>query len=605
MTARSLYPEDVEVRQAALEYTESTKSIAIRNTRADFASEALISGFTVTVNVGTATLVDVAAGAGYTSNGERVELTAAVTGVALSDYTDGVDNYICVTYTEVSGSPAPHATDGTTRNTQVSAVVGTSVFTLTELNGLPTTAADQATIARDRVLVVAIVNADGAGNALEAADITQTASTLTLPTLTTLKLNRDGSNTITGTILPDADNTRGFGQAGTALGTIYVRDLIGSTTANATISGIQSLAVQEASFGPAFLGASPLVQMSAALSAFQVLRVENTGTFEAAEFEAATTGTNPTVRINNTGAGGGLIASGVSSANATLTATNTGTGSAASFTSSGTSNTVSITNTSGASGTALRVDSQGTLPTVDVVASGGSGPMRLSGPLPTIDLRGTFVGGLTEIRFNGDSTDPDDISAIINSPDTGGAGNTACRTTWNLGGGNGDLAINARQVNITTGDFNVLTGATVVQAFTADTFIAGQTIADTFQLSMMSFVREANIGTINDATGVVTFNAGGIAVFDIGNLVESGWQITQIAVDVRSGSITGPNIEILVNGATVAGVLGTGASSRTFTPNSPVSLASGQIGVLRVSASSQDLGVITVTRQVAAGNSVF
>lgn len=203
MTERSIFPDGVEVRQRDLANTEDTKSAQIRQTRVSVIGGGRASGLLVTVNGTTATLIDVSAGQAFTPNGELIDLQSTLAAIPLSDYTDNVDNFVYATYTEADATPAPHETDGSTRNVEVVAVPGVSVLTAAEFAAVPTTLADQTQLAQDRMTLIATVNADGTGNDLEAADITQEAAFTNLPTLNNLKLNRDGTNTVTGVIVPE------------------------------------------------------------------------------------------------------------------------------------------------------------------------------------------------------------------------------------------------------------------------------------------------------------------------------------------------------------------------------------------------------------------
>lgn len=244
MTERSNYPNEVEVRQRDLEFTESTKSRQIRQTRVDvFGSNgARAAGLSVTVSGVDATRIDVSAGRGYTPNGELVELAAAQTLVELSDYTDGVDNFACLVYTEVETTPAPHETDGTTRNARTEARTAVSVFTQAELDALPATLVDNTQQARDRVTVIATVNADGVGAALEPADITQPPLLRDLLAIDDLKLNRDGTNRVTGNILPLVGTTYDLGSPLVPFGTFYGTSIVlpGTSIASATGLGFVS-----------------------------------------------------------------------------------------------------------------------------------------------------------------------------------------------------------------------------------------------------------------------------------------------------------------------------------------------------------------------------
>lgn len=168
---RSLYPSNVEVRQQALENTETTKAFHIKRRWLDAGVQGVATGLGVTVNASNTSLIDVAAGTGYVPTNEYAELTASTTGLALSNYTLGTDNYVCVVYGELPSRPEAPATGGTARDTQAGRTVRVRVYTLTELSALPATSADYTLDAQDRVLVCGIVTAQGAGVALTVANI--------------------------------------------------------------------------------------------------------------------------------------------------------------------------------------------------------------------------------------------------------------------------------------------------------------------------------------------------------------------------------------------------------------------------------------------------
>ena len=109
---RSLYPEGVEVHQVDLERTETTKAFHILQRQTDSTITGVVSGFDVTINSGDNTLIDVASGTGYTPNGEYIEFSGPQTGLALSDYTASVTNFVLAIYTEIESDLQPHETSG-------------------------------------------------------------------------------------------------------------------------------------------------------------------------------------------------------------------------------------------------------------------------------------------------------------------------------------------------------------------------------------------------------------------------------------------------------------------------------------------------------------
>lgn len=168
--------ENVEVHQPHLQFAEDSKIYHILKRWVDGGTMGVVSGLTVSISALNTTLIDIAAGWGYAPNGELVELTTGVASVALSSYTAGVDNYVCVVYAETATHPEATATGGRTATTRAERSYRVRVFTLGELNALVSTSTDMSVDARDRTLVVAVVNANGVAVALTTADLTLPAS---------------------------------------------------------------------------------------------------------------------------------------------------------------------------------------------------------------------------------------------------------------------------------------------------------------------------------------------------------------------------------------------------------------------------------------------
>lgn len=171
MTNRSLYPNNVEVQQRDLAYTESSKSEAIRERTIDTLGEGRVSGLVVSQFGAAPSTLQVTPGRAYMPNGELADLPATLTNIQLSDPTDL--NYVVVRYTEIEGTAAAHEYDGTTRNTRATAKVDVGVYIQAELDALPTTLDDQTQIARDRVAIIAEVSGPGAGASIPNANISQ------------------------------------------------------------------------------------------------------------------------------------------------------------------------------------------------------------------------------------------------------------------------------------------------------------------------------------------------------------------------------------------------------------------------------------------------
>jgi hypothetical protein len=172
---RTIWNDGVEVTQAQLVHEHDALASNIIQRFVDGQTTGVASGLTVTVNGSNATLIDIAAGHGYSPNGDWVELAAPATSVGLSDYTLGTVNYVCAIYTEVDSRPEAHEVDGTTRNTQAARAARVRVMTEDELNALPATSSDLSIDALDRTLVIASVTAQGVGVGLVSANITNAA----------------------------------------------------------------------------------------------------------------------------------------------------------------------------------------------------------------------------------------------------------------------------------------------------------------------------------------------------------------------------------------------------------------------------------------------
>lgn len=177
MSERSLYPNNVEVKQANLEYTEATKGEQDRkrlldSQGANAPAGGRVSGLTLSVT-GAATTFRVAAGRGYTPNGELVELDALSSGNNLSDETLGVVNNVYLAYTEIETSPQPHETDGTTRNTRAEAVTTPVALTQAEFDALPASDSDYTNNAQDRLLKIGEITGAGVGVNIPSANVSQ------------------------------------------------------------------------------------------------------------------------------------------------------------------------------------------------------------------------------------------------------------------------------------------------------------------------------------------------------------------------------------------------------------------------------------------------
>lgn len=168
----SLFPNGVLVDCAALSRTELTKAAEILRNRADWTCRGIHSGGVVTPNGVTPTKIDVAQLSGFCPNGEYIETTQDYTLIELDDDTAGVDNYVCAVYTEVNDRNQPHETDGLTYPTRSSMAYRIRVYSETNYLALSDTDDNLSNDARDRMLLLAIVNANGAGMSITTSDIT-------------------------------------------------------------------------------------------------------------------------------------------------------------------------------------------------------------------------------------------------------------------------------------------------------------------------------------------------------------------------------------------------------------------------------------------------
>ena len=193
---RSKYFNYTRPTATQLNHTEDSRSRSILR-RIDSACQmGIVSGFRVFVNSLDPTLIDIGAGTGYTGgkyasldigddgSGERISTITpglsgsgiTVVGQGLADYTSGVKNYISLIYTETEVDPLTEIFyPFTAHDTVVSEDFTVSSLSETDWNLLTV---DQK---RNRILV-AIVTAQGAGNALNSGNIQQVVQPLGHPT---------------------------------------------------------------------------------------------------------------------------------------------------------------------------------------------------------------------------------------------------------------------------------------------------------------------------------------------------------------------------------------------------------------------------------------
>lgn len=202
---RSLYPEGVEVHQSNLAFTEDEKIFHILQRHKDNSKTGVVYGLEVTVNTGNATLFNVAAGYGYTPNGEMAELGTSRTAIALAEYTNGIDNLVCLVYSETHDNLQPHETNGNVYSTEANRSVRLKVFTQTQYDDLSYTDANLDNDAKDRILIIATITAKGTGSTFVNDDINNADLFTNAITVTNL------TNNITGVDVTsvDADTTTG------------------------------------------------------------------------------------------------------------------------------------------------------------------------------------------------------------------------------------------------------------------------------------------------------------------------------------------------------------------------------------------------------------
>ena len=202
---RTEYWNQTRPSQTQLNNTEDSKVNGILRRMRSLAQMGIRTGFRVTVNAGDATQIDIGPGEGYTGGyylsenirssgsgsssgaGERIStLTDGATGEVgyiptvegqgLAVYTSGALNYVALLYRETTDTPlAERLYPFTSRNTIIRETFSVVVYTAAEW------AAFTAAELSDRILV-AIVTAQGAGNALSLANINQVTQPKTHPT---------------------------------------------------------------------------------------------------------------------------------------------------------------------------------------------------------------------------------------------------------------------------------------------------------------------------------------------------------------------------------------------------------------------------------------
>lgn len=121
----------------------------------------VMHGLVVAPALGNPALLHIAAGAGYSPNGELVVVSAEQNNVALADSTPLVVNFVLAIYTEIYGDPQAHEDLGTTLPTSAIGSYRIAVLTQTQWNVLPNSDTNLNNNARDRAVILAIVTVNG------------------------------------------------------------------------------------------------------------------------------------------------------------------------------------------------------------------------------------------------------------------------------------------------------------------------------------------------------------------------------------------------------------------------------------------------------------
>ena len=160
---RTLYPALVEVVTNALSYTESSKIAAIQTAITEAAEAGTTSGLVVSINPNNALTVNVSAGAARTPRGDYVTSAEGAVGLTMADYALDAYNFVVITYNEEESIPMPNAVDGTTSATRATGFSIIKVYSAAAFALLPSTSDNLSVDALDRLSVVGVVQANGAG----------------------------------------------------------------------------------------------------------------------------------------------------------------------------------------------------------------------------------------------------------------------------------------------------------------------------------------------------------------------------------------------------------------------------------------------------------
>ena len=189
----SLFPDGCLADRSQLRRTDTTKRDEILRSRTTLSSGGVISGLGVSVNGATATNIDIQIGTAWCPNGEYLTTTSAYYSILLDDYTLNAINYVCLVQTSSNSGNQPHESDGQTYPTFSETAWRIRVYDATAYAALSATDSNLSNDARDRMIILARVTANGAGNPL-------TASSIESPTVynNILYANPSALQTITG-----------------------------------------------------------------------------------------------------------------------------------------------------------------------------------------------------------------------------------------------------------------------------------------------------------------------------------------------------------------------------------------------------------------------
>lgn len=160
---RSIYPPLVEVVTNALSFTESSKISAIQTAITEAAEAGTTSGLVVSINPNNALTVNVSSGAARTPRGDYVTSSEGSVGLTMADYALDAYNFVVITYNEEETIPMPNAVDGTTSPTRSTGYSIIKVYSAAAFGLLPATSDNLSVDALDRLSVVGVVQANGAG----------------------------------------------------------------------------------------------------------------------------------------------------------------------------------------------------------------------------------------------------------------------------------------------------------------------------------------------------------------------------------------------------------------------------------------------------------